>query len=288
MTGPAPYVTRPVHPALVPYVSWMVAYDAAMGPPGVHRGLPSTALTLVLPVGEPLDVSWSAHPSSRARRWSVLSGLHAGPASIHHQGHQAGVQLALTPAGARALFGLPPAVLSHELVELDELGRATAVAAPAVRLLPERLHAAGHGQDRLRLTQEALLASLAQHLLPGPRAEIGRSLARLTQGLPVQAVADEVGWSRRHLATVFQAEVGLRPKTFQRVARFEASHRRLAVAARRGRPDLATLAAESGYADQAHLTREWSELAGCTPLQWLREEFPFLQDSVLVPDHAGR
>ena len=45
-----------------------------------------------------------------------------------------------------------------------------------------------------------------------------------------------------------------------------------------GRRPLAEVAAECGYADQAHLAREWSELAGCSPTTWLREEFPFLQD----------
>ena len=38
------------------------------------------------------------------------------------------------------------------------------------------------------------------------------------------------------------------------------------------------VALDAGYADQAHLTREWQEFGGCTPTTWLREEFPFVQD----------
>jgi AraC-like DNA-binding protein len=49
-----------------------------------------------------------------------------------------------------------------------------------------------------------------------------------------------------------------------------------------GRADLAGVASVVGYADQSHLTREWTTLAGCTPTTWLREEFPFLQDGGLV------
>lgn len=286
MSGHQPYLTRPLHPALRPYVTSLVAYDVEMGPPGVHRGLPSTSVTFVLPVHEPLDVSWSADPSSRARRWSVVSGLHAAPAAIHHEGHQSGIQLGLTPAGARALFGIPPAALSHELAELDELD-GPGPAAPGLRHLPERLHGTDDWQDRLRLTHETLLVALVRRGLPGPRAEIGRALARLTQGLPVADVADEVSWSRRHLASQFRAELGLSPKAYQRVARFQTAHRLLLRAARGGRPNLATVAADAGYADQAHLTREWGELAGCPPGRWLAEEFPFLQDSVLTLDEAG-
>jgi len=61
---------------------------------------------------------------------------------------------------------------------------------------------------------------------------------------------------------------------YQRIARFEASRRTLTMSARRGASSLAAVAAASGYADQAHLTREWTSLAGCPPAAWLRAEEP--------------
>jgi AraC-like DNA-binding protein len=94
----------------------------------------------------------------------------------------------------------------------------------------------------------------------------------------VGEVAAEVGYSRRRLSSVVRAECGVTPKEWQRIARFSASRARLARQAGRGRVSLAALAAATGYADQAHLTREWRALAGCTPTTWLRTEFPFLQD----------
>jgi AraC-like DNA-binding protein len=118
----------------------------------------------------------------------------------------------------------------------------------------------------------ALTAALASHGAAAPRAEVGRALAGLTRGETVAAVADEVGYSRRRLSTLVREECGLAPKEYQRVARFEASRRVL------GRKPLAVVAHECGYADQGHLAREWSDLAGCPPSTWLREEFPFLQD----------
>ena len=57
-------------------------------------------------------------------------------------------------------------------------------------------------------------------------------------------------------------ECGVTPKEYQRIARFSASRARLAGARRRGRASIASVAAASGYADQAHLTREWQSLAG--------------------------
>lgn len=88
----------------------------------------------------------------------------------------------------------------------------------------------------------------------------------------MQEVADEVGYSRRHLTTLVRDECGLAPKQLQRIGRFQASRAMV------GRRPLAEVAARCGYADQAHLSREWGALAGCTPTTWLREEFPFVQD----------
>jgi AraC-like DNA-binding protein len=250
---------------LRPYVRSLVAYDEAAGAPDVHIGMPTTSLTLVLPLDEPLDVGWANDPGSRAHRWSTVSGLDSRPAEIHRSGGQRGIQLALTTAGSRALLGVPAAEIAREIVEIGEVTRTLAA-------LPERLAANASWDRRLHLVETALLAALADRDAPGPRAEVGYALARLTRGSSVQDVADEVGYSRRRLATLVKEECGLGPKEYQRVARFEASRAII------GRRPLAEVAAVCGYADQAHLAREWSALAGCSPSTWLREEFPFLQD----------
>lgn len=254
----------PLVPALAPYVASLTAYDVDLGAPGVHRGLPGTTLTFVLPIGEPLDVGWLGRPGSRGRRWSTVSGLHAHPAEIHHDGSQVGLQLALTTAGARALFAMPAAELAGELLELVDV-------VPALRHLPEQL-ASWRPEERAHRVQEALLRRLVDVGAPGPRAAVGRALARLTRGDAVHEVADEVGYSRRHLSSLVRQECGLTPSDVRRLGRFE--HSRLQI----GHRPLAAVALACGYADQAHLTRDWVELAGCPPTTWLREEFPFLQD----------
>lgn len=263
---------QPVPVALRPYVDWLVAYDVDFGAPGVHRGVPSTSLTLVLPLDAPLDVSWAADAGSHHSAWSCVSGLHTAPAAIHHDGHQTGIQLALTLAAARALLGMPAAELAGALTDLDE-------AVPALSALPERLLALADWETRIRLVWAVLAAAVHRGDAVALRSEVGRALARLTSGAGVAEVADEVGYSRRHLGSLVLAEVGLTPKEYQRVARYQRSRRVLDAAARAGHLSLADVAARTGYADQAHLTREWVSLAGCAPTTWLAEEFPFVQDT---------
>lgn len=268
-------------PALTPYVASLAPYDVTMPGPGIHRGMPGTSLTFVLPLGEPLEVSWTDEPRSSRVGWSCISGLHTTPANIHHGVRQQGIQLALTAAGVRALLGVPLSTLAGELVELDDL---VGELAPGLRHLPEELASGADTAARVSILNHRLVAALSADGAPGPRAEVGHALARLSRGAAVHDVADETGFSRRHLTNLVRAECGLAPKQFQRVARFERSRDRWRHALVAGRGSLADVAVACGFSDQAHLTREWRALAGCTPTVWAEEEFPFVQDT----GHADR
>jgi transcriptional regulator GlxA family with amidase domain len=84
----------------------------------------------------------------------------------------------------------------------------------------------------------------------------------------VAALAAGTGWSRRHLLTRFRAQVGLGPKAAGRVLRFRRAADLLAAGPA---GTLADLAVACGYADHAHLDREFRALAGCTPTTYLAE-----------------
>jgi len=262
---------RRITGALLGHVADMTAYDVRTGEHGRHRGLPTTGITFVLPVGEPIDVAWADRPASRGRRWSCVSGLNLVAADIRHAGTQRGLQLTLTAAGTRALLGVPAAALAAELVTLEEL-------CPSLGTLSARLAEPGSWEERLDRVESVLLAALRHRDVVPLKPEVAHALRLLAAGASVQVVADEVGYSRRHLGALVRAEVGVAPKEYHRLARFERSRPRLLTAVRQGR-SLADAAATSGYADQSHLTREWTALAGCPPTTWLREELPFLQES---------
>jgi AraC-like DNA-binding protein len=80
-------------------------------------------------------------------------------------------------------------------------------------------------------------------------------------------VAAEIGLSLRQLRRRCHAAVGYGPKTLQRILRFQM----FVSLVDRDRADLATLAAQTGYADQAHLTRECLSLSGLTPAALARQ-----------------
>lgn len=88
-------------------------------------------------------------------------------------------------------------------------------------------------------------------------------------GVPHPRVRPFVTEYLRYLSQEFGREFGLTPKVMARVMRFERAQQLLRLPTR---PSIAAVAAHCGYADQAHLTRDWHEFAGSSPTEWLRDE----------------
>ena len=276
--GPAPgrltgVVDESVHqracPALRESVAWYSGYRQAGLPPALHRGLPSPYLTLIFTLDDPLTLLRHPDPRQAPGDYStLLGGLHTTPALIAHEGSQSGIEVALAPLGARTLLGLP----AGELAGLDL--PADAVLGRLAAEIQERVQAAPSWQRRFQVLDELLLrqAQLARAPARTPAPEVARAWRVLLSSggtAPAAALAAEVGWSGRHLADRFQEHIGLTPKSAARVVRFDRARRMLP-----GRQRLADVAATCGYYDQAHLSREFHALAGCSPSDWLAAENP--------------
>jgi AraC-like DNA-binding protein len=261
------YVRARPDAALRPFVAFYSGYRQRGVAPARHRGLPSPYLTLIFTLDEPLVVA--AHPDPRQAPGqfdTLLGGLHVAPASITHQGRQSGVQVAVRPLGCRALFGLPAAEIAHRDIEVTAL-----LGERLVGEIRERLIEAPDWPGRFAALDALLLRGL--NAGAGVRPEVAYAVDRLFRGdVPIAAVAGEVGWSGRYLTDRFRAEVGLRPKQAARVARFDRARRAIRPSA-----SLADIAASYGFADQSHFIREFHSFVGCSPTEWLTDEFGFVQ-----------
>ncbi len=218
--------------------------------PVVRREVPGGRIVLVISFGPPLQVDGSSYGS-------FVAGLHETAAITEHAGESHGVQAYLTPLGAERLFRVPMGELANRGADLADL-------LPGADELAERLYEAPDWPARLTLL-ERFIAHRVQDAPPVPR-ELEWSWRRLLASdgrVPVASLADEVGWSRRHLAARFREHVGLPPKALARILRFERAAERL----RRG-ADLADAALDSGYYDQAHFNRDFKAFAGVTPTQY--------------------
>ncbi len=220
--------------------------------PGWNQELPGTTIEVVLE----LDGSWDLDLGGRVTQVGAFAaGMLAEPVRSRSRGPVRLVQLAVDPLDIPALLGVPAGELSGAAVALDAL-----LGADAGRLY-DQLDASSAPAD---LAQEWALRRIAG-VEPTVPADIARAIALLKASggaLRIEAVAAELGCSRRHLARRFAEWVGVTPSEYRRLIRFEA-----ATDALRGAPaqPLGELAHACGYADHAHMDREFAALAGATP-----------------------
>jgi AraC-like DNA-binding protein len=250
---------------LRPFVAWYAAYEMTGGEPGRHRGLPSPDMTMIVAVDRPLQVVEHPDPLDAPSAYeTLLGGVHARATMLEHDGAWAGIQIALRPLGARALFGLPGGELAHhDYHGSDVLGRLAAD-------LHQRVNETTSWQSRIRLVDAALSARLdPSRTVDAEVAEAWRLILAGHGAVAIGTVASEVGWSERHLGNRMRIETGVSPKTLARIARFQYA---CALLSRDRARSLAGIAADSGYYDQAHLARDFRDIAGCPPSRWIAEE----------------
>jgi AraC-like DNA-binding protein len=255
------------------YIDRYIGYRFEGFAAGMHRGLPSRHLTFIVSLQDQIDVAALAGSTEPPGSFTgLISGFCPGPAIVRHDGTQVGVCAELSPLGARALLGLPAGALASNVAEPHDIVGRVAVD------LPERLASAPSWGLRFDVLDDVLLGWLRER--QEPRTEVAYAWRRLigTSGsVSVQELANETGWSRRHLSQRFRSEVGLSPKMAARMLRFDNARRMLE---RATRPGLSEVAVVSGYFDQAHLTRDFNDFAGCSPTVWMAEEFPSVQDKL--------
>ncbi len=246
------YEETPPSPALAPFVQALWAFrvptDAA---PVLHHVPPDGCVSLV--VARSPDGLFARLCGPRLTSLPV----HVFPGDVYH-----GVRL--RPEAAGALTGIAPRAWVDRTAPLGDV---------RPDLVPS-------GID-VDAAAEALVGWLgaAAERAPRPDPLVARAVAAIREAegdVRVEAIARHVGLSVRALQRRFAAATGLTPKQFARVRRFrEAVGNTLQPAPQ----PWGRVAAEQGYADQAHLSREFAALAGASPT-----EFQVRTDGI---DHAG-
>jgi AraC-like DNA-binding protein len=248
------YVERPPVPALAGLVSSVWIQQVAAGAdPYTHRSIPHGGVELVCPLGQ---VPRVVGPLTRP----LVEVLAPGTTVV-------GVRF--RPGAAPSVLDLPASELLDLTVDTGELWGRAAVA------LGERLDRAASPADALADLQRHVAGRLGA--APGPDPLVSEAVRQLMpwRTVEVGSLPSRLSISERQLRRRCQAAVGLAPKALHRMLRFQGFLALVQSALARGREPagdgLAALAADAGYADQAHLTRECVRLTGVTARTFLRQ-----------------
>lgn len=213
-------------------------------------------------------ITW-APPGRHDDLRSWTRGIVHGPQSTYYvtgskpKGRIIGVSFHAGMAGA--ILGVPLHELQNGHICIEDIWGSRAA---DVR---ERLAVAASPEGAIEILERDLIArmqrplllhpAVAQALRPAILKEASGSHEALRPALRVAEIQKQSGYSPRHFIELFRSSVGLAPKQFYRIQRFSAALAHIA----RGRMTLVDVAFSSGYADQAHLSREFRELAGVSP-----------------------
>jgi AraC-like DNA-binding protein len=244
--------------ALRPFVRRIVGYDEHSPGPQSQRQFPEPDVTVIIEFGPPLRVALRGDAGVAARYpGGFVAGLGDAFAITEHEGRQRGIQVDLTPTGARRFFGMPMSLLAGRIVALTDL-------LPVEhRRLAERLEAASDWACRLDLVEAILARGILAGRVDTTRVDWALGRIEATGGtLDVGSLALELGYSHKHLIALFHDQVGVRPKLLARLVRFG----RVMGHVRSGAYlPWAEVAAAHGYYDQAHLARDVKHFTGLTP-----------------------
>jgi AraC-like DNA-binding protein len=240
------------------------------GRPLRDRALPRGAATVIfdLSARQRLDVYAADGHTRIAVPPAVVMGPHVTSYVCDVDPHAGTLAIHFLPGGAAPFLPMP---LQH--LESDFLG-VEDVWGPDGRRLHERLIEAPGAAARFALLEQFLLARAR----PSARyADVATALDAVERSpeLKIAEVGALTGLSPKRLITRFRTEVGLTPKAYARVRRFQAALRRLRAGDARG----AEIAADVGYFDQAHFVREFRSFTAMTPSQ-------YAQRSIGLPSHV--
>jgi AraC-like DNA-binding protein len=250
---------RQPSPALAPFVRSLWSFEAEL-PHLRERILPTGTLQLLINLHQDELRSYPASGGGPAQRirGAALCGAHDHPFAIDTAEQRAIIGVDFSPGGALPFFRAPAQATAGEHVELESLWGLEG------RLVRERLCEIGDPDQRLQALEQLLLERAVRPLTVDPAVRF--AVHALGSGVAVGAVLQQLGMAHARFIRVFSEAVGLTPKRFARVQRFQ----RLLAAVRRGagRSSWAEAALAAGYFDQAHLIHEFRALAGATPSEY--------------------
>jgi AraC-like DNA-binding protein len=261
-------------PRLRPHVLDYCGYVESSARSLRRREVPFAGVPLIISFGPAIRVFSSANAEGWAPHRSFVAGVDESYALTEYSGEQRGVQVNFTPIGAYLFFATPMDALANRVFALEDV-----LGADASRLT-EQLHEARDWDARFALLDAVIGARLDAARPASPAvAWAWRQLEETRGQIAIGALAQEIGWSRKHLVAQFRAQIGLPPKVMARVLRFRAAVARLEQADEDG---MAAIAADCGYFDQAHFINDFRRFAGIAPSEYLRRRLPDESGAILA------
>jgi AraC-like DNA-binding protein len=255
---------HPPAPALGRFVRFYVQRDVHIRGIVIPHPVPARAASMIeFDFGDQVDVLYDGSAIAVKSHAAVVVGPQTyRRVEMRLTGALQSFVIMFQPDGLHRLFGIP----MHLLTDAD--GDAHSVLGAFISTVREQLGNAGSLEERVRIVDQILL----RHSQQSPEFDsVSAAASQIIQSggrVAIPHLANQSGLSSRQFERRFIDQVGMRPKLFARIARFEAA---LETKARFAQKSWTNVAHDFGYYDQMHMIHDFAEFAGGTPTQTLRE-----------------
>ncbi len=257
------YRTYIPRPPLSDFVELLWSYEGDDPPHAKERVLPTGTVELIVNLSEDTERVYDGQDPARFQsfRGALVCGAHSGYFVIDTASQASIMGVHFKPGGAFPFLGLPACELRDTHVSLDTLWGAGADD------LRDRLLEAETAEARFRVLERSLLAQAARPLARHPAVAFAlKEFGDAAHARTVSEVTGRIGLSQRRFIRVFSEEVGLTPKLFCRVRRFQEA---LRLIGRGQHVEWAEVALACGYFDQAHFIHDFRAFSGLNPTAYL-------------------
>jgi AraC-like DNA-binding protein len=257
-------------PPLANFVQCLWYWEGAPGPHTKERLLPNGEPSIIFNLrADPIriyDAQDIASYSSYGR--AVLSGARSNCFVIDSCQQERVIGVQFHPGGAFPFFGFPAWETTNASFDLDDLWPRR------VGELREQLLEAADIDSQFDILERRLMAQLVRplELHPAVASALGK-FGHAVQVSSIATVTERTGFSPRRFIELFHSQVGLTPKAFCRVRRFQ---RVLCAVHTRYEVDWAQVALDCGFYDQPHLIHDFQAFSGFTPAAYLAAATPHL------------
>lgn len=250
-------------PPLSDFVELFWFYEGCDLPHAKERVLPTGTMELVINLHDDQLRVYDRQDTDRFQSFhgALICGAHSEFFVIDTAQQASILGVHFKPGGALPFLGLPAGELRNMHVSLDALWGATAGE------LRDRLLEAGTPEARFRTLEQTLMARTARPLARHPAVAFAlREFQGGQRARKVSEVTGRIGLSQRRFVQVFREEVGLTPKLFCRVRRFQDVVRLVGT---EQNVEWADVALSCGYFDQAHFIHDFRAFSGLNPTAYL-------------------
>lgn len=252
-------VMHPLLKALIKYFWMMQSEQEVMIR---HKLLPVGNIDIVLNCSAPITYRPAQRQEIHAQGFH-LTGIRQRYALIEQCGTLDLMGIAFFPMGVYPFLKIPLSELTNRTVDLDLLLK------NFTARVQDRVMCARSIVEKLRLLEDELVQILDPELLP-PKEHLQafHTFSAQIETVSIQQFCDTHGVHPRTFERLFQKQIGVSPKFFQRVSRFQRALNRMI---RTNTPRFTTIAHEHDYYDQAHCIKDFIAFSGCSPSQFLQE-----------------